>query len=370
LRRPSAAREGVAAATFILRREGAISNQARTDLKQGSRPDPVDSRDAVAAHVGAPGPKLDGLVQDFARFIDSEVALLCHVGNKGQAPTVISSWGLAAREEILRLLEGGLGGRALPLPRAALVPLHPLLDEVLVNATDPPLAHAVEVSVRLADGVRGRLIAGFLTPPTDPALTLWVTEAYAGLIALCLYDGGALDGLLAAGQRDDLTGCLTYEGTHRELEREINRSARGGLALSVCFIDIDEFKRINDGLGHLGGNEILAQVGGILREGVRSCDTVGRYGGDEFVAILPETSELEARGVAERLCSRLTSTTKPLLDGPLTASIGIAQWTPGTDGGMLLAAADSALITAKALRMGVITASEASETQRTRTSSG
>jgi diguanylate cyclase (GGDEF)-like protein len=246
------------------------------------------------------------------------------------------------------------------LPRAALAPLHPLLDSVLIHATHPPVAYAVEASVRLATGVAGRLIAGFVTPPEDRTRTLWAAEAYAGLIALCMHDGEALDGLRTAGQQDDLTGCLTYEGTHRELEREINRSVRGGLQLSACFIDLDDFKRINDAGGHLRGNEILAIVGGVLRDGVRSFDTVGRYGGDEFVAILPETSEVEARHVAERLRSRLAATTNPLLERPLTASIGVAQWIPGTTSEALLATADSALLSAKALRRGVITASEAS----------
>jgi diguanylate cyclase (GGDEF)-like protein len=302
------------------------------------------------------------LIADFARCINSQVALLCHVGGKGQALTVTSSWGLATRGKVLRLIEGGLVGRAHPLPRAALAPLHPLLDSVLIDAAYPPLGYAVEVSVRFPDGSAGRLIAGFLTPPEDATLTLWVTDAYAALIALCLYDGGALDGLLAAGRRDDLTGCLTYEGMHRELEREINRSARSDVQLSVCFIDLDDFKGVNDARGHVGGNEILARVGGILSEGVRSCDTVGRYGGDEFIAILPATSEDEARQVAERLRGQLTSATKPLLDRPLTASIGVAQWNPGTTSAMLLAAADRALITAKAFRTGVIAASEARET--------
>jgi diguanylate cyclase (GGDEF)-like protein len=303
------------------------------------------------------------LVRDFARFIDSEAALLCHMSSKGQASTVISSWGLGAtHDEILRLLEGGLVGRALPLPRAALAPLHPLLDSILIGATDPPLSHAVEVSVRLPAGVAGRLIAGFVTPPEDRTLTLWAADAYAALIALCVHDGGALDGLLVAGQRDDLTGCLTFESTRRELEREINRSARADLRLCVCFIDLDGFKRINQARGHLRGNEILALVGGVLRDGARSCDTVGRFGGDEFVAILPETDEAGARQVAERLRSRLTSATTRLLEQPLTASIGVAQWAPGTTSEALLAAADRALLTAKAFRTGVIAASEASAT--------
>ena len=223
-----------------------------------------------------------------------------------------------------------------------------LLDSSLIHANSPRLTHAAVMPVRLATELGGHLIAGFTTAPQDRTLTLWSGECYAAAIALCLHDPGALDGLIAAAQRDELTGCLTYEGTLRELDRELNRSARGGLALSVCFIDLDGFKRVDDEHGHLRGNEILALVGGILRDGVRGSDTVGRYGGDEFIAILPQTNEADARQLAHRLRSRLASTPIPSLQRSLTASIGVAQWSPGTPREDLLAAADGAQLRAKA----------------------
>jgi diguanylate cyclase (GGDEF)-like protein len=307
------------------------------------------------------GWQLDVLVRDFARFIDSEVAMLCQLGVKGQSPVVISSWGFrTAHEEILRSREGGIVGRASSLPRAAFVPIHPLLDSELAGATDPPLSHAVAAPVRLAGtGLIGELLAGFASPPQDRGLALWAVEAYAAVIALCVHDGMAPDGLFAAGRRDALTGCLSYEGTRYELEREINRSARRGLALSICFIDLDGFKRINDARGHLGGNEILSIVAGALRAGVRSCDTLGRYGGDEFVAILPDTNQDEARRVAERLRAALATKQIPLVEGELTASIGVAQWIAGTGSEALLQAADRALGSAKSRRAGVVSATAA-----------
>jgi diguanylate cyclase (GGDEF)-like protein len=307
------------------------------------------------------GWQLDVLVRDFARFINSEVAMLCQLGVKGQSPVVISSWGLrTAHEEILRPREGGFVGRASALPRAAFVPVHPLLNSELAAATDAPLSHAVAAPVRLATTeLVGELLAGFATPPQDRRFALWAAEAYASLIALFVYDRGAQDGLFAAGRRDALTGCLSYEGTRHELEREINRSARRGLALSICFIDLDGFKRINDACGHLRGNEILAVVAGALRAGVRSCDTIGRYGGDEFVAILPETNQAEACQVAKRLQSALAMKQIPSVEGRLTASIGVAQWIAGTGSEVLLHAADRALLSAKSRRAGVVSATAA-----------
>ncbi|MFL5822165.1 MAG: GGDEF domain-containing protein [Solirubrobacteraceae bacterium] len=205
------------------------------------------------------------------------------------------------------------------------------------------------------------MIAGFVKPPQDRMLVLWATASYAALIALCVQDPGLL-GRLGASRRDGLTGCLTYHATRDELDCEINRSARGDLPLSVCFIDLDDFKKVNDIHGHLLGNEVLAEVAEILRNGVRSFDTVGRYGGDEFVAILPQTHRCSAQALAERLRSQLATTPHRSLLRPLTASTGVAEWVPGTTSEQLLAAADAALLSAKGRRTGVNTARKASAT--------
>lgn len=291
--------------------------------------------------------KLDLLIGDFARFINSEVALLCRGGGRGRPPAVISSWGLGAtHEDVARPREGGLVGRAPPMRRAALEPLHPLLDSSLVHATHPPLRYAAAAPVRLPNAVAGRLIAGFVTPPRDRTMTLWTAESYAALMALCLTDPGALDKLFA--RRDGLIGCLTYDRMRHELDREINRSARNGLRLSVCVIGLDRFDRVGDDLGDPCADAILAPVAHILRTSVRSYDTIGRYGRDELIAILPQTSAREAWQLAERLRSQLSNPAFASLERPLTISLGVAQWTPGTPSEELLAAADGALLASKA----------------------
>jgi two-component system, chemotaxis family, sensor kinase Cph1 len=169
-----------------------------------------------------------------------------------------------------------------------------------------------------------------------------------------------LDGLFATARVDSLTGCLSYASIRYELAREINRSTRGGLSLSVCFIDLDSFKRVNDEHGHLRGNEVLAEVAQILRRGVRSCDTVGRFGGDEFVAILPQTGEAAALQLAERLRSLIGTPSSSGFPEPLTASIGVAEWKPPTTTAELLDQADTAMLRAKTQARGVVSASEMS----------
>jgi hypothetical protein len=128
---------------------------------------------------------------------------------------LISSWGGGVYHgQIARPLEGGFVGRALhsPAQRAALGPLDALLDSSLIHATIPVLRHAAAVPVRLVTELGGHLIAVFTTAPRDRVLMLWGGESYAAVIALCSHGAGTLDGLIAAAQRDGLTGCLRWWG--------------------------------------------------------------------------------------------------------------------------------------------------------------
>ena len=100
---------------------------------------------------------------------------------------------------------------------------------------------------------------------------------------------------------DDLTRLFNSRYLNLYLGREIKRCKRHGIPLSVIFLDLDGFKGVNDQYGHLAGSGTLTEVGAILAEGVRESDILARYGGDEFVAVLPETPASGALVIAERL---------------------------------------------------------------------
>ena len=116
--------------------------------------------------------------------------------------------------------------------------------------------------------------------------------------------------------------------------------------MSCCFIDVDGFKQVNEREGHLQGNRMLAAVAGALHRTVRISDSVGRYGGDEFVVLLPDTDLAAALALAQRLRTTICTTTTGASE-PLDVSIGVAQWRAGTTGDELLDAADTALRGAK-----------------------
>jgi diguanylate cyclase (GGDEF)-like protein len=128
---------------------------------------------------------------------------------------------------------------------------------------------------------------------------------------------------------DDLTRLFNSRYLNLYLGREIKRCKRHGIPLSVIFLDLDGFKNINDNFGHLAGSGTLTEVGAILAQGVRESDIIARYGGDEFVVVLPETPASGALVIAERL--RRAIEEHRFLEGQgitarISASFGIATY--------------------------------------------
>ena len=150
---------------------------------------------------------------------------------------------------------------------------------------------------------------------------------------------------------DELSGLFNYRYLKIALEREVKRADRYSTPLSVVFIDLDNFKQVNDIHGHLIGSSLLKEVGGLLKHAVRDVDVVIRYGGDEYTVILLETDALTACAVAERLRSVIAKYQFMVADGchvQLTASLGVASYPDDTVGTVeLLAMADKAMYASK-----------------------
>ncbi|MEU8177691.1 GGDEF domain-containing protein [Microbispora hainanensis] len=158
--------------------------------------------------------------------------------------------------------------------------------------------------------------------------------------------------LQAAARTDPKTGLLNAAAWQREADTEIVRAQRTGDALALVLVDIDHFKKVNDTYGHLVGDQVLAQVAATLRTQLREYDVVGRFGGEEFVVLLPGADVHEARRVAERLRTRVGRMVVPAEQATVTVTVsaGVAIMNVhGEDLIELLAAADLALYRAKEL---------------------
>jgi diguanylate cyclase (GGDEF)-like protein/PAS domain S-box-containing protein len=114
--------------------------------------------------------------------------------------------------------------------------------------------------------------------------------------------------LKTLASHDELTGCVNFRSTMKLLENEITRSQRYKKKFSIIMIDIDHFKRINDEYGHLVGNDALATFAKVIKNSVRNIDAVCRYGGEEFIIILPESDSQQALAVLDRIRSNLEQT--------------------------------------------------------------
>lgn len=154
--------------------------------------------------------------------------------------------------------------------------------------------------------------------------------------------------------RDSLTGLFNRWYVLDKIEEELNRAWRHGTPLSVMMIDIDHFKNVNDTHGHPTGDQVLQAVGRVLRDSCRVYDTPGRFGGEEFCLMLPETKLESTMAVAERIRRRVEAMPFALVAGSVkvTASVGIAGLDSIPDEGLfgassLIERADRALYAAK-----------------------
>jgi diguanylate cyclase (GGDEF)-like protein len=242
----------------------------------------------------------------------------------------------------------------------ALVQAH-VPDLVLADLAMPRLGGMGLLGVLRADAETREVPVVFLSGQSDPAT---VVDCFSHGAADFIAKPGPPDELRARllhawrqarrvarleslARTDALTGLHNFRALQQKLDEEFARAARYAEPLALLLVDLDHLKTLNDRYGHEAGNAALRATGEVFREELREVDFAARFGGDEFVALLPHQTAAEAQVVAERLRVRLASRPWPQ---PLTLSIGIAAM--GSSGqvqepAMLLAAADAALYRSK-----------------------
>lgn len=217
-----------------------------------------------------------------------------------------------------------------------------------------PRAAAAALLLLAGIAVRGSLwgYGPFVRGTQNESLLL--LQAFMGVVSLMTLTVAAVvsarrratERLRLMSVTDPLTGLANYRQLISALAGEIRRSVRSRRPFAVLFLDLDRLKRINDRYGHLVGSRAICRVGEALRASCRAIDTAARYGGDEFAVVLPETAEVEARQVADRIDHRLATDHEV---PPVTVSTGLALYPrDGATVATLLAAADRNLYQAKA----------------------
>lgn len=185
---------------------------------------------------------------------------------------------------------------------------------------------------------------------TLDALSLPVASALANAVRI-----GEAERL---SQTDDLTKLHNARYLRQFLLNEIRRARRYGSSVAALFLDLDDFKRVNDAHGHLAGSHVLMEMAGVILSSIRDTDAVARYGGDEFVVVLPDTQIDLAGTVAERLREKIARhffNAGRNLKLSLTASFGVAAFPEhASSPQQLIAAADTAMYEAKAANKNCI----------------
>ena len=152
-----------------------------------------------------------------------------------------------------------------------------------------------------------------------------ILNTLADLLATALHNSFVFRKLQQQSITDGLTGIKTRRFFWEALSSEWKRASRSGRPFSVVLVDLDKFKEVNDSLGHLEGDLVLARVGRLLEQKCRQSNVVARYGGDEFIILMPETGIEQAQVLAERL--RLWVATDPMLEEHhITGSFGVASF--------------------------------------------
>ena len=220
-------------------------------------------------------------------------------------------------------------------------------EEPAASSSSLPRA-ALVVPLRLGEGVTGSLSAVTrATPPVFPPETADALEALAHRAGPALGNARRFVEATRLSELDSLTGLSNRRVFHELLAREVARSRRYGRRLSLIVLDLDDFKRINDRIGHLAGDAVLAEVASRIRGVVRSTDIGCRVGGDEFAVILPEST----RGDADHLAARIERAVaiEPIAKaGTLKVSAGVAELSPDDTPTDLFERADEDLYRAKA----------------------
>src|ERR1700736_268735 len=184
--------------------------------------------------------------------------------------------------------------------------------------------------------------------------------AHLGAVAaVCIENAVNRARLLRAGITDFLTGWHNRRYLQQRLKEELARAQRRAGTIACLMIDIDKFKAINDGYGHLAGDNALKEIAQRVESQIRSMDTAARFGGDELAILLPDASAAEAATLAERIREVIAAMPFALnsqISRNLTVSVGVAAVSPGRDetdlkavADRLIADADAALYRAKAL---------------------
>jgi diguanylate cyclase (GGDEF)-like protein len=331
------------AAATALARHGAAEAQARESARQA----------ALTRAVKTLNESLDlstllgRICQEATVVIEADSAAI-YSGSLEEGLTVRAAYGLPPEVLDWEMPEGGgLAGKVLLEDAPLLAEDYAAVAELPADSPFASIRSSVAAPIHWGGELRGVISVGYRRRFAVDESHLQTLAAFAELAAVAFQNASAHAGLARAARTDALTGCLNHAALYDGLGREIERAERGGGALSLVILDLDDFKAVNDQHGHLIGDEVLRRVGHALRSTTRPYDLAARYGGDEFALVAVDADEAQTAEIAARALERLTAALGDLDVASGGATAGVAEWSAGSTASELIARADRALLHAK-----------------------
>jgi diguanylate cyclase (GGDEF)-like protein len=289
------------------------------------------------------------LVHEAALALEADFSGV-YLGNREEGAVAAAGYGVPEGWHGIRLRSGeGIVGQVLATGQTSVSHDY----ERDYGDQELPVTHsfqtALAVPMAWSDEPRGVLAIGWNDGHRIHAQDQHTIEAIAGLATVACRNAEAYEHVQHAARTDALTGVLNHGAMQVRVREEIARARRDGTPLGAVILDLDDFKAVNDSRGHAAGDELLRGVAAALQQELRPYDQVARYGGDEFVLLLPGSDEEMTAHVAERC--------RDAIGGK--CSIGVAAWHDGLDADGLLEQADRALMLAKRTGKGRVAVANA-----------
>ncbi|GEM_PF-1353729 len=271
---------------------------------------------------------LERLMDLLGRVVDYD-SVSIHLRQKDGRMALIAARGFPdleqARQVVQDIYKNPLKQAILPIKQAQCVPdtyqdphwvIYPGTEKIRSWVGAPLIVKGKNI---------GTLNVDSHTPNAYDAESIQIVTAFANQAAVAIYNARLADDLQRLARTDSLTGLANRRHLFNIAAREFERARRYGRPLAVLMFDLDHFKRVNDTYGHPVGDQVLREVAQRCQKALRKIDTLGRYGGEEFVAIMPEADLPDAQQAAERL--RASVANEPILTTagpiPITISVGV-----------------------------------------------
>jgi diguanylate cyclase (GGDEF)-like protein len=307
------------------------------------------------------GEALRALAREAALAVDGDVTGF-YLGNAGSGGVATAGHNVPESWHGLTLAAGeGAAGQVLATGRAFTTDEYHRDAEAPAHEALRRFEAALAVPMVFEGELKGALSVGWMSRRRIVPEDVRTLEAIADLATVACCNAETYEEVQHAARTDALTGLLNHGAMQVRLREEIARAQRDGTVLSCVILDLDDFKQVNDSRGHQAGDELLRGVAELLRAELRPYDQVARYGGDEFVLLLPGSDEETACQVAERVRDAMAAETAPgsRLELAGACSLGVAEWHEPLDAAALLEHADRALLLAKRTGKGRVAVANA-----------